>query len=155
MPARHLSASLALPLVAVALLVTACSSSPDAPAARAAAVETPSAASPGALPSATATASPSATASPTATAPSEAPAEGPIITISDFDYVVPPSVPAGAQVQVVNEDREAHTVTLRGLAGPSLVVPGGSTAVLTAPAVGTYEVVCDFHGGMTATLVAA
>lgn len=154
-PTRHLSASLALPFAAVALLATACSSSPEAPAARTAAVESPSATSsdPLADPTESPTATAPATASPAA--PTTPPAEVLSITIDDFDYSVPPSVPAGATVRVVNEDREVHTVTLRGLAGPSLVVPGGSTATLTAPAAGTYEIVCDFHGGMTATLVVA
>ena len=142
MPERPLSVSLLLPLAAVALLATACSSGDDAPARAAAPVAT----SPSATTSAPATSSPDATTTP---------AEAPVITISDFSYRVPGQVSPGARVEVVNQDREAHTVTLRGVAGAPLVVQGGSTASFSAPGAGTYEIVCDFHGGMTASLVVA
>jgi plastocyanin len=141
-PERPLAASLLLPLAAVALLATACSSGADAPAGAPA----PAAAAPSATTSAPAPPSPRATTSPAAV---------PVITIAEFSYEVPVQVPAGALVEVVNQDREAHTVTLRGVDGPALVVQGGSTASFRAPAAGSYEIVCDFHGGMTAALVVA
>jgi plastocyanin len=86
-------------------------------------------------------------------APSPA-AAVPEITIADFAYAVPSSVPAGAAVRVVNRDREAHTVTLGGGDGTSVTVAGGASGTLTAPAAaGSYPVGCDFHGDMTSTLV--
>jgi plastocyanin len=141
-PERQLAASLLLPLAAVALLATACSSGADAPAR----ADAPAAATPSATTSAPATPSPGATTTPAA---------APVITIADFSYDVPAQVPPGTTVEVVNQDREAHTVTLRGVDGPPLVVQGGSTASFRTPGAGTYEIVCDFHGGMTAALVVA
>ena len=138
----HLLASLAV----VAVLTTACGSADDGTAAL----------EPAASPSTSATAaSPSTSPAPAeASAPSSAPAGAqPVtVTISGFDYGVPDAVPAGAELTVVNEDAEAHTFTVRD--GESVVVQGGKTATVAAPAAaGTYEVVCDLHGGMTATLV--
>ena len=137
-------------LAAVVLLTTACSGSGTAPTA--------------AAPTASGSGTPAAGGEPTSAAPTTAPSAGPAaaapspaptITIAGFDYDVPASVEAGGQVQVVNEDAEAHTVTLRG-AGAPLVVQPGSTATLTAPSrAGSWEIVCDFHAGMTATLVVA
>jgi plastocyanin len=76
-----------------------------------------------------------------------------VVTISDFAYDVPDSVAAGSQITVVNEDREAHTFTLRGT-DVDLVLQGGQTATVTVPGeAGTYEVVCAFHGSMTSELV--
>ena len=122
-----------LPVLAV-VLVSACASQPDAPAAA------PS-------PARTASATPTPTPTPTPT--------GARMSISGFAYVVPPSVRPGEQVTVVNEDREAHTVTVDGGA-VRLAVPPGSTAVFTAPSgVGDHQVVCDLHGGMEAVLVVA
>ena len=152
---------LLVPVAAVVLLAAACSSAddeaasarPTAPAASAsasasasqepspevAAPTTPAPTTPAAAPSAEAAAAPPAT-----------------VTIAGFDYSVPPSVAAGAEVQVTNEDREAHTFTLSGGGGVQVVVPGGATVSVTAPAkAGRYPIVCDFHGGMTADLVVA
>ena len=122
-------------LTAAALLTTSCSSQQDAPAA-----------APSTAPSATASSSPAA---PAPAAP------GTTMTISGFAYVVPESVRPGEQVTVVNEDREAHTVTLDGGAVRLSVLPG-ATAVFTAPAApGSHPLTCDLHGGMDAVLVVA
>ena len=87
---------------------------------------------------------------------SPAPAEEIVITISDFSYEVPDSVPAGATVTVVNEDDAAHTVTASGDAGFDVNVAGGATGTFTAPdEAGDYEFTCTFHGNMTGTLVVA
>ncbi len=137
---------LLLPVVTVVLL-TACSSSEQ---------ETTTMVTPESTTSTAPSTSPAPSASPApATSASAATAQGATITIEDFDYAVPPSVPAGAQVQVVNNDGEAHTVTIPD--GPSIVVPPrGSTMTFSAPAkVGTYDILCDFHGNMTAQLVVA
>ena len=54
---------------------------------------------------------------------------------------------------VVNKDGEAHTVTLAGT-NVTVVIQGGETAKLTAPAkAGKYKISCDFHGSMAAVLV--
>ncbi len=145
----HRPARFLLILGAAALLATGCASGQDT-------------AAPG---TSTDTAAPTAAAEPSApaasadeTAPAspaaEAPVEAVTITISEFEYDVPESVPAGSEVEVVNEDREAHTLTLAD-GGPSVVVQGGATETFTVPAAGSYRIVCDFHGSMTAELVVA
>jgi len=141
----HRPARLLLVLGAAALLATGCSSGDDS-------------ADPGMttdIAAPTAVAEPSAPPAPAdATAPASPAAEAVTITISDFEYDVPESVPAGSEVAVVNQDREAHTLTLAD-GGPSVVVQGGETETFTAPAAGSYGIVCDFHGSMTAELVVA
>ena len=133
-----------LPLVATVVLLTACSSS-EQPATTAATPESTRSTAPSTTPA------PSAPPAP-ATSASAATAQA-TITIRDFDYAVPASITAGAQVKVVNDDGEAHTLTIRG--GPSIVVPPrGASMTFDAPAeAGTYDIVCDFHGNMTAQLV--
>lgn len=77
------------------------------------------------------------------------------MTISGFAYTVPDVVAPGAQVTVVNRDREAHTVTVDRGAVRLTVLPG-ATAVFTAPTqVGPHPVACDLHAGMDAVLVVA
>ena len=142
---------LLLPVVALVLL-TACSSSEQDTTTMATPESTGSAApsTPPAPPN-----SPAPAASASTDTPQGAAIPAATITIEDFDYAVPPTVPVGAQMQVVNNDREAHTVTIPG--GPSIVVPPrGATMTFSAPAeAGTYDIVCDFHGNMTAQLVVA
>lgn len=135
----------ALPLLAVALLVTACSSS-----------ATPSAARVSLPPATTATTPPTAgSATPGSSAPSTAPAvaaPAATITIQGFAYATPASVHPGAAVTIVNKDGEAHTVTLAG--GSKVVVQGGTKATLRAPSKpGTYKISCDFHGNMHGDLL--
>jgi len=143
-------ARLLLPLTALLALLTACSSGDQVAEADNAAAPSPSASS-------AASASPASPAAPSVSpsAAPEAAAEPATVTIADFAYDVPASVAPGAQVQIVNEDREAHTFTLAD-GGPSVVVQGGASGTVTAPDLpGTYGVVCDFHGNMTAELVVA
>jgi plastocyanin len=144
---------LRLLVAAAALVVTAsaCSSCDEVDTASAPASPEPAASAP-------------ATQTPASPAPAETPGQAPTeapppadeagVTIEGFDYEVPETVEAGSEVMVVNNDREAHTFTLRGT-DVQLVVQGGASGSFTAPEAGTYEVVCDFHGGMTAELVVA
>lgn len=149
LPART-SAKHLLGLVAAGLIATACSSSSGgsaagtaaSPAAAAPTTSAPAASAPGAL-------APAVPSTPAAAAAST-------ITIKNFAYDVPASVPAGANVMIVNKDGEAHTVTLGGDAKVKVVVQGGSTGMLTAPAkAGNYPITCDFHGNMHGRLVVA
>ena len=147
-PSHPRRAKLLAPLAVVAVLATACGSTDEGAAAPDPAV------SPSTKATAPSPSSQSPAPSTEASAPSSAPAraEPVTVTISGFEYGVPDSVPAGAELTVVNEDAEAHTFTVRD--GESVVVQGGMTATVAAPAAaGAYEVVCEFHGGMTATLV--
>ena len=156
MTLRPLHLRLLLPVVVLAALTTACGSEPTAappgaapsPAAPSPAGPSPAGPSPAAS-SGPASPSPAAPAAPTAAAPASAAT----LTIQDFEYDVPSTVAAGAEVRVVNQDGEAHTVTLKGT-DVAVVVQGGATVVLTAPAkAGTYQIGCDFHGSMSAELV--
>jgi plastocyanin len=76
------------------------------------------------------------------------------ITIRNFDYGAPASVPPGAVVTVTNLDSAAHTVTVdQGSAFDVEVRGGGGTATFTAPSVpGSYPYHCTFHPGMHGTL---
>ena len=127
-------------LILVTLLTSsACGRSADAPAAAPA--------------RATATPSPGPTATSVSPSPS-APAAA-TMTISSFEFVVPRSVRPGEQVTVVNQDREAHTVTIDRGAVRLTVLPG-QTAVFTAPsAAGAHPLTCDLHAGMDAVLLVA
>ncbi len=96
-------------------------------------------------------------ASGDATSPATGPATGEAadvvrLSIQDYDYVLPRSVPAGARLKVTNEDEAAHTFTIEGGGGGG--VPAGASAKFTAPRKpGEYRVVCYFHGEMKGTLV--
>ena len=101
--------------------------------------------------------SPSSGAPSVSSSPSEAssaPAEEIVITIKEFAYEVPESVPAGATVTVVNDDDVAHTVTAEG--DFDVNVAPGETGTFTAPdAAGDYAFICIFHSNMKGTLVVA
>ena len=101
--------------------------------------------------------SPASGAPSVSSSPSEAssaPAEEIVITIKEFAYEVPESVPAGATVTVVNDDDVAHTVTAEG--DFDVNVAPGETGTFTAPdAAGDYEFICIFHSNMKGTLVVA
>jgi plastocyanin len=79
-----------------------------------------------------------------------------IITIKDFAFTVPASVPAGATVTVMNLDDTKHTVTASGAGGFDVTIDAKGTATFNAPSkAGTYPFVCTFHGNMKGTLVVA
>jgi plastocyanin len=111
----------------------------------------------GATMSATSPSSTSGTTSPGATSSTSAPqAAAPVlITIKDFKYTLPASVAPGAKIMVTNQDDQNHTVTSTPKGAFEVKVDGGGgTASFTAPTKpGSYEIVCDFHANMTATLV--
>lgn len=81
-------------------------------------------------------------------------AEEIVITIVDFAYELPDSVPPGSTITVVNEDSAAHTVTSSPPGAFGVSATGGQSVTFTAPEEpGEYKIVCLFHGNMTATLV--
>ncbi|WP_458115522.1 cupredoxin domain-containing protein [Arthrobacter sp. D2-10] len=88
-------------------------------------------------------------------APSEeAPAEEIVITIRNFEYEMPETVPAGAEITVVNEDTAPHTVTTTETEDFDAIVQGGETTTFTAPSeAGEYPFFCTYHPNMTGTLV--
>ncbi len=81
-------------------------------------------------------------------------AEQVVITILEFSYDVPASVPAGAEVTVRNEDGVGHTVTSDEDGLFDVVIGPGEEATFTAPAqAGEFGFHCIPHPSMTATLV--
>lgn len=82
--------------------------------------------------------------------PAGAPAE---ILIKDFKYQGAETVSAGAEITVINEDVEAHTITAdNGNAFDAVIKVG--TGTFTAPEEpGTYPYHCIFHGNMNGTLI--
>lgn len=77
------------------------------------------------------------------------------ITIKDFGFQGPSSVPPGAMVTVTNMDSVAHTVTADdGTSFDVTIKGGGGTASFTAPAKrGSFAYHCTFHPNMHGTLV--
>lgn len=138
----------------IVLGLSACGGSPTTTSAPAA--PPPTTASAPAAPPATTASAP--TAPPPATssaAPSTGPAaSAPVITIKSFAYTMPPKVAPGSTVTLRNDDSANHTVTSMKGGFDVKVQGGGGTALLTVPTTpGSYEVGCDFHANMKATLV--
>ena len=79
----------------------------------------------------------------------------PTITIKDFEYGEPLTVPPGAVVTVTNLDAAGHTVTAdQGQAFDVDVRGSGGTATFTAPsAPGSYPYYCTYHPNMRGTLI--
>ena len=81
------------------------------------------------------------------------PPPAPTVTVDDFAYDVPASVPPGATVVVANVDVEAHTLTATGEGGFAVTVPVDGQGTFVAPtAPGRYPFVCLLHGGMEGVL---
>lgn len=142
---RHRAALVLAGLLVVGL--SACSDSGQAGTADAGATSTTSA--PEESSSSAPAASPPAESSPSS---SESPAEEFVITIQDFAYMVPESVPAGATVTVVNEDSQAHTVTAKDKFDVN-VGPNATAEFIAPETMGRYDFTCLFHGNMSDTLV--
>lgn len=84
----------------------------------------------------------------------EQPAEDLVITIADYEYEVPESVPAGAEITVRNEDSVNHTVTDDDEELFDVNVEAGGEATFTVPdEPGDYGFFCRPHPYMTDTLV--
>jgi plastocyanin len=95
---------------------------------------------------------PAAPASTTASTTPAAPATGGGVTIKDFTFNVPASVKAGTAFTIKNEDGFKHTFTEKGGLF-DVAMPAGATESLTVQAPGTYEIICQIHARMHATLV--
>lgn len=140
---KHLRVTLAAAFVVAT--AAACGSASDA----AGPASSSSASGPSSAP---ATSPPPAGTAPATTAPA-----GPVVvTIMDFAFAVPVSVPAGATVQAKNDDGEAHTVTADAGGAFDTMVTGDGTAPFTAPAKpGRYPFHCTYHSNMHGVLVVA
>lgn len=95
----------------------------------------------------------SATESESATQ-TEAAAEDLVITIADFSFEVPGSIPAGSKITVVNQDGVGHTVTSdeEGLFDV-FVGPGEEVGFTVPEETGEFAFHCTPHPTMTSTLV--
>ncbi|MEE8600184.1 cupredoxin domain-containing protein [Euzebya tangerina] len=80
----------------------------------------------------------------------------PVLTISDFSFTSPPTVPPGSPIQITNADGVPHTVTATDGQFDTGEIAGGATATLTAPtAPGQYSFFCAIHPSMTGVLTVA
>jgi plastocyanin len=101
------------------------------------------------------TAAPETTSAPTTTATGGGGNELQLVA-ADFAWdKTSLEMTAGSEVsvEVRNEDTAQHSFTFEA-ASVDEVVPGGedATATFTAPAAGSYEFRCRFHGSMTGTV---
>ncbi len=62
-----------------------------------------------------------------------------------------PTVTAGTEFTITNEDGVGHTVTDDG-GSFSVDVPANGTATLTIPTAGTYAIHCNIHSSMHGTI---
>lgn len=97
--------------------------------------------------------SPGGTSAPTTASTMQATTAAAAITIRNFDFGAPMSVPPGTVVSVVNTDSAAHTVTADQGSAFDVDIRPGATATFTAPtAPGTYAYHCTYHPNMHGTL---
>lgn len=97
---------------------------------------------------------PSGEATSASSSTAEAAAGEIVITIRNFEYEMPESVPAGAEITVINEDTAPHTVTTTDSDDFDAIAQGGETVTFTAPEEpGEYPFICTYHPNMTGTLV--
>jgi plastocyanin len=76
------------------------------------------------------------------------------ITIDNFMFGSPVSVPAGATIEVKNADPAEHSVTADSGDAFNVEVADGGTATFTAPSKpGSYPYHCSYHPMMHGTLV--
>ena len=107
----------------------------------------------GSSPATTSSAAASSIAAPSTTG-GTAGTSATVITISNFAYQGPDSVPPGSTVRVRNEDSQAHTLSSDQAGLFDVVVPGGGNVVFTAPTTaGSYPYHCTYHSNMHGTLV--
>ena len=98
----------------------------------------------------------SSLSTPSTAAPSPSPSKGELvlITIKDFKFTIPASVPPGAKITVKNEDAQNHTVTSAPRGAFDVTATASGTTSFTAPTKpGSYKIICLFHANMMATLV--
>ncbi|MBG6218203.1 plastocyanin [Arthrobacter sp. CAN_A6] len=139
----------ALMLAAVLTATTACGSGAEPSGS-----EATSMASEAAAPESAAATTGAGTSSSGSASAEAAPAEEAVITITDFEYMMPETITPGATVTVINEDDAPHTVTAEDDGGFDVDVPAGETVTFTAPEeAGEYAVICTYHPEMSATLV--
>lgn len=74
------------------------------------------------------------------------------IVIAGFEFPDETRVAAGEPITVRNDDVSEHTVT--AIDGTfNVTVGANATATIDGLEPGTYEFVCNFHGGMEGTLI--
>jgi plastocyanin len=105
------------------------------------------------------TETPTATATATSSAPetgAESPAAttGATITIENMAFGEPITVAPGAEISVVNNDSDEHSVTSQTAGAFDVHVDGMQKGTLTAPTEpGEYAFYCVYHPSMKGTLV--
>lgn len=145
--ARRVSAVVGGLVLAVVVVAGCGSSGPGGPS--------PGSTAPAASSQGSAAAGTPTSTAPAGGAPSSAAVAAAVITVKDFAYQVPATVPAGSTVMVMNLDRVAHTVTADTSGSLFDVnIDAGGSASFTAPTTpGTYSFHCVYHGNMHGTLV--
>jgi plastocyanin len=76
-----------------------------------------------------------------------------VITIKDFAFTTPTSVPAGAKITVHNMDSTAHTVTADSGNAFDSQAPSGNSSFTAPSKPGSYPFHCSIHPEMHGTLV--
>lgn len=88
-----------------------------------------------------------------ASAPTVGAGDSPVVEIANFAFSGLDPIDNGAEVEVLNIDGVAHTLTATDQAFDTGVIDAGATATIRAPSTaGTYEFFCEIHPSMTGSL---
>lgn len=74
------------------------------------------------------------------------------VSIEAFRFTDPGTVSAGQEIVVVNNDSVPHTLTADDGSFDTGLLQPGQSAVITAPAAGSFSFFCEVHPGMTGVL---
>ncbi|MFN0096076.1 MAG: cupredoxin domain-containing protein, partial [Dehalococcoidia bacterium] len=76
-------------------------------------------------------------------------------SVEAFQFKSPATVAPGDTINWANKDQAPHTITSKTAGLFDVSVAAGASGSMTAPAAGTYDLICKVHPNMAGKLVVA